>query len=244
MGLFDFLKAPQRIDEVDSNVSQSFAKVKEDTQHLQQWISYLYHQNRQLQDQNAALKRLTEEQKLTLHELKVAVKHLPKTSSEIRSMVESHFDWKPLLERVRRIEHKLELLEMRREHAQSRPFFHERPSVSAPQYHPPRPVQREPPQVQEPAPEKEPEKKGSALKEKLMRKLARNSKDYIKKLILGLMHKYGKCSAMQLREMIVEEQGLTSKSSFYRILDEMEKENTIERVSKGKQAVYVATALH
>lgn len=223
--MFEFLRTPERLREMDKSVSQSFAKVKEDTQHLHQWVSYLHSQNQQLTEQNAALKRLVEEQKLALNELKVTVQHLPKTHAEVRSLVESHFDWKPLLERVRRIEHKIELLEMQRERqVQSRPLRHEPPSVSAEQ----KPEQK-------PAP---------AIREKLMRKLARNSKDYIKNLILGLVHKYGKSSAMQLREMIVEEQGLTSKSSFYRILDELEREGQLERVSKGKQAVYVAAAHH
>lgn len=224
--MFEFLRVGDRLKEMDRSVSQSFAKVKEDTQHLQQWVAYLHQQNQHLSEQNAALRRLSEEQRLALNELRVTVQHLPKTHSEIRSMVESHFDWKPLLDRVRRIEQKIEMLELHRERAAVRPFHREPSSVS-------------PPKAPEPKP-----KPASAIREKLMRKLARNSKDYIKNLILGLVHKYGKCSAMQLREMIVEEQGLTSKSSFYRILEEMANDGSLERVSQGKQAVYVATATH
>jgi len=233
--MFDLFKLPQKVKEMDSAVSQSFAKVKEDTEHLQQWVSYLNHQNQQLQEQNAALRRLTDEQKLALNELKVTVQHLPKTPSEIRSLVESHFDWKPVLERVRRIEQKIELLELQREHqrAFTRPLHHEAPSVSRSQPAP------QPVHVEKPAPKPAP-----AIREKLMRKLARNSKDYIKNLILGLVHKYSKIAAMQLREIVVEEQGLCSKSSFYRILEEMEKDGTLNKVSSGKQAVYVATAQH
>lgn len=77
-----------------------------------------------------------------------------------------------------------------------------------------------------------------------MRKLARNSKDYIKNLVLGLVHKYGKMGALQLREMVVDEQGLCSKSSFYRILEEMEKEHSLQIISDGKHTVYVASAMH
>jgi predicted ATPase with chaperone activity len=84
----------------------------------------------------------------------------------------------------------------------------------------------------------------TALKEKLMRKLARNSKDYIKNLVLGLVHKYGKMGALQLREIVVEEQGLCSKSSFYRVLEEMEKESSLQVISDGKHTVYVAASQH
>ena len=75
-----------------------------------------------------------------------------------------------------------------------------------------------------------------------MRKLARNSKEYIKNLVLSLVHKYTRMGALQLREIIVEEQGLCSKSSFYRILEEMESENSLQVVSDGKHTIYVATA--
>lgn len=77
-----------------------------------------------------------------------------------------------------------------------------------------------------------------------MRKLARNSKDYIKNLVLGLVHKYGKMGALQLREIVVEEQGLCSKSSFYRVLEEMEKESSLQIISDGKHTVYVAASQH
>ena len=104
-----------------------------------------------------------------------------------------------------------------------------------------RPLEYQSPSVSTAPTEKQP---STALKERLMRKLARNSKDYIKNLVLGLVHKYDKMGALQLREMVVEEQGLCSKSSFYRILEEMEKEQSLQVVSDGKHTVYVATAQH
>ncbi len=224
--MFD-LFGTKKLAEMDKAVSQSFAKVKQDTDALHQWVSYLYQQNQQLIDQNAALKRLVEEQKLALNEVKVTVQHLPKTPHEIKQIVEQYYSFDPILQRIKHIEQKIELLEMRRpsvriEH--ERPLEYERPSVSAQE-----------------KPEKLP---STALKEKLMRKLARNSKDYIKNLVLGLVHKYSKMGALQLREIVVEEQGLCSKSTFYRILEEMEKEHALQVVSDGKHTVYVATAQH
>jgi hypothetical protein len=219
--MFDLFGTSKKLAEMDRTVSQSFAKVKQDTDTLYQWVTYLNAQNQQLVEQNAALKRLTEEQKLALNELKVTVQHLPKTPHEIKQIVEQYYSFDPILQRIKHIEQKIELLEMRRERA-FRPLDHSTPSVSAPAR----------------------ETASTNLKDKLMRKLARNSKDYIKNLVLGLVHKYGKMGALQLREMVVDEQGLCSKSSFYRILEEMEKEHSLQVISDGKHTVYVASATH
>ena len=222
MGVFDFFKTSQKLTEMSTNVSQSFDKVKQDTDALHQWVSYLYQQNQQLVEQNSAFRRLADEQKLALNELRVTVAHLPKTPAEIKQIVDAHYNFNPILQRIKHIEKKIELMELRRERQPvlSRPLGYQPTSVSA-----------ELPRQ-------------TALKEKMMRKIARNSKDYIKNMILGLMHKYEKMGALQLREILVEEQGLCSKSSFYRILEEMEKENMLHRVSSGKHTVYVATAQH
>lgn len=215
----------------DEAVAQSFAKVRQDTDALYQWVSFLYAQNQQLVEQTAALKRLSEEQKLSLHELKVTVNHIPKTADEIRRLVDMHYSLEPVLSRVKHIEQKLELIEMRKE----RPLEHHSQSVSPA----PRQIQ-EPVHVPEPVVKKrEPQE---AIREKLIRKFARNGKEYVKNLINSLVHKYGKVGALQLREIIVEEQGLCSKSSFYRILEEMEAENLLHVVSKGKHTVYVPAA--
>jgi hypothetical protein len=77
------------------------------------------------------------------------------------------------------------------------------------------------------------------IRDRVLKKLAKSSKNYIKGMILNFVSKYGKVSALQLREIVVEEQGLCSKSSFYRILEELERENSLDVVSKGKIKVYV-----
>ena len=82
----------------------------------------------------------------------------------------------------------------------------------------------------------------SALKERILKRIAKNSKEYIKSVVRGVISKYGRISALQLREMIVEEQGLCSKSSFYRILEELEQENAMLLASRGKEKVYVSAS--
>jgi hypothetical protein len=209
----------------DEAIAQSFAKVRQDTDALYQWVSFLYAQNQQLVEQTSVLKRLTEEQKLSLHELKVTVNHIPKTADEIRRLVDMHYSLDPVLSRMKHIEQKLELIEMRKERE-----HHSQSVSSAPK-----------PQVHE-VPEPVVKKPQEAIREKLIRKFARNGKEYVKNLINSMVHKYGKVGALQLREIIVEEQGLCSKSSFYRILEEMEAENLLHVVSKGKHTVYVPVA--
>ena len=84
------------------------------------------------------------------------------------------------------------------------------------------------------------EEKRSSLKEKMLKKITRNSKEYVKSLIISMIKKYGKVSALQLKEMIVEEQGLCSKSSFYRLLEELEERDDISAVRSGKEKHYLA----
>ena len=76
------------------------------------------------------------------------------------------------------------------------------------------------------------------VKERIIKKITRNSKNYVKSLILSLIKKYEKVSAPQLKEIIVEEQGLCSKSSFYRILEELELEHEIDTIKQGKEKIF------
>jgi hypothetical protein len=77
-----------------------------------------------------------------------------------------------------------------------------------------------------------------ALKERLLRKITRNSKEYIKSVILATIKKYGRISGPQLKEILVEEQGICSKSSFYRLLAEIEMEYDISSFPDGKEKTY------
>ena len=60
------------------------------------------------------------------------------------------------------------------------------------------------------------EQKKAIIKEKIIKRITKNSKEYVKSIIISYIKKYGKISALQLKEMVVEEQGLCSKSSLRR----------------------------
>lgn len=76
------------------------------------------------------------------------------------------------------------------------------------------------------------------LKEKIFKKVTRHSKEYVKSMLISMIKKYNKISGLNLREIVVEEQGIVSKSSFYRLLEEIEQEENIHVVHEGKEKHY------
>lgn len=212
--MFWFFKTADKIEKIDRATSRSFAKVRADIDALSSWVSYLYDENYRLKQKVENLQHIVGSQALEINDLKVDFKNIPKTPSELKKSVESVCDFDRLFRRLRLIEEKIDVLETKAHHV-SRPVVH---SVS---HVPSKPAS------------------SSALKDKLMRRLARNSKEYIKNVILGLVNKYGKMTALQLRDIVVDEQGLCSKSSFYRILEEMEIEKVIAPVHEGKKKIFI-----
>ncbi|MBI2577150.1 hypothetical protein HYV84_08105 [Candidatus Woesearchaeota archaeon] len=84
------------------------------------------------------------------------------------------------------------------------------------------------------------EEKQVSGKEKFLKRIAKNSKGYIKNLLLSYIKKYGSISGFQLKEIVVVEQGICSKSTFYRLLEELEEDADIGVMKKGKEKHYVA----
>ncbi len=78
---------------------------------------------------------------------------------------------------------------------------------------------------------------------RIIKTIKRQSKDYLRHSILSLIQKYGKITALQLRDIIVEEQALCSKSTFYRILEQIEDTDEITVIKKGKEKQYLAKIL-
>lgn len=82
------------------------------------------------------------------------------------------------------------------------------------------------------------EKKRTTIRERIVKKIVKNTKLYVKNLIIGYIKRYGKVSALQLKEMIVHDQQLCSKSSLYRMLEEVERESDIGVIKTGKEKHY------
>lgn len=201
----------ERLAQMDARIADSFNRVRQDTAAIYQWLDFFYEESNK---QKALIRHQRERidaMKKELGELESA----PKSMTDVKQIVDSFYDFDGLRERMSQLSEKLDHLEekTRAQPREKRPVIRETaPSV--------RPV--------------------SALREKMIKKITRNSKDYIKSMIVSLIRKYNRISAMALREIVVDEQGLCSKSSFYRLLDEIEKESDISVVSSGREKVYVS----
>lgn len=241
--MFDIFRKREvdpRIDDMHRAVQESFARVREDTQRAHQWIKYLHYHN-----QHAHAKLGLQARRIA--ELEAVLKAMPKSAGELKELIDSHYGWNRLHERIRQLESRLAAVEDLR-HSVSAVEDVKHRVAQIEQQHAPvherlgrlheRVSQLEnkeqiTPPVSTVAPR-------NAFKEKILRQLTRNSKNRIKQVILSTVTKYGQVSGLQLREIIVEEQGLCSKSSFYRLLEELEKEQAFTTVAKGKEKQYVA----
>ncbi len=195
MGLFSNKRVDEKLEKLDQNLADSFAKVKQDTNTVFEWLNYFYN--------------ITTQQERTINELKLMLENTPKRSEirvlreEIQSMENSS--------RMQNLAIKLEAIEQKLAHLAT-----------------PKPILK-----------KELLMPVSSLKQKIVKKVSRSSKEYIKHTIKSLIAKYGKISALELRDMVVDEQNLCSKSTFYRLLEELEKEEDTTMVLDKKTKMYI-----
>lgn len=213
MGLFGKTKVEEKVDKFDKVLKESFAKVRDDTDTIYQWLQHfnkvVQQQQEDIDEKDGRISQLHNEIALLKHELSsLSLSLSPET---IKRLIDEHYDFGTIVHRLRTIENKIEKIESMR--------TTERHGIV----------------TEAPAPKRQ------QLKEKIVQRITRNSKDYVKGIILNMINKYGKISAMQLREMVVEEQGLVSRSSFYRLLEELEDEADLHVAQTGKEKVYSTT---
>ena len=151
--------------------------------------------------------------------LELELSHIPKHPEDIKRIIDSYYSYETLLERIKALDKKIDTSLPQKEKVI---------------------VEKAPVAEIEKRLEKLEQQKKESLREKVVKRLTRNSKEYVKNLILSYIRKYGKITALQLKEMVVEEQGLCSKSSFYRLLEEIEEEQEIGVIKKGKEKHYIA----
>lgn len=78
----------------------------------------------------------------------------------------------------------------------------------------------------------------ASFKEKVIQTLSRHSKNYLKNLIFQYLEQHQNISALQLKDIVVDQQGLASKSTFYRLLAEIEESPQVTVVRDGKQKYF------
>ena len=216
----------ERVEQLSIAIRNSFINVKRDTQNIFAWLNFLYQK--------------TQQQEQTIKDLQLQLKYIPKTPEEIKYIIDRYYNYSELLTRLNELKSRIEEIK-------SSQLIPTQPQLQAQQ-----------PQIQpfnnhmltkmdnmalrlEKLESKQDTR--SYIREKIIKKLTKNSKDFIKDSIYNLIKKYEKISALQLREIIVEEQLLCSKSSFYRILEELEAQEDVETVHDKKEKYYFFKAI-
>ena len=158
------------------------------------------------------------EQLSEIKQLKLELSYIPKRPEDIRKIIDSYYSFDSLMERIKMLNEKIDSIPRR-----SEPYTPKMPGLEA---------------IEQRLSDLEEQKKAT-IREKVVKRVTRNSKEYVKQLILSYIRKYTQIGALQLKDMIVYDQGLCSKSSFYRLLDEIEAMEDIGTVMKGKQKYYL-----
>ena len=158
------------------------------------------------------------QQQVLINDLKAQLQYMPKTRQDIRDLIDTYYSINPILHKIDEIKAKIDALEAEKTAVREHIYHHDSRLQTL-------------------------EKPKQNFKEKLVKKISKSSKDYVKNIILNLIRKYENISALQLRDIIVDEQVLCSKSSFYRLLEEIEQDEEIGVIHDKKEKKYVYKAI-
>ena len=201
-------KTEKKIVQINEVIKRSFANVKKDTTNIFQWLNYFY--------------KKSAEQEQMVKQLQIELSYAPKTREEIRRIIDDYYSFDSIVARIRELNVKVEELASKQRDTHL-PYA----TIAAP------PIQTNISSIEKRL--EQLEQKKLSIKEKIMKRLTRNSKEYIKSIIISYIRKYERISAPQLKEMIVDEQNICSKSSFYRLLDEIEQLEDVGVAKYGKK---------
>lgn len=221
-----------KIDALDATLSDSFQRVKQDMYAVNIWLNYFYTQEmerqRTIEDLQSRVANLSSIPEKLMESPNMAgiPERLHKVEQKISEIGVAVHAVEPIVGRITALNSQVKLVE------ESQKSIFERLKDIASK------VEKFENKV-----EQSRTRTSFNLREKIVRKVAKHSKDYVKNLILSAIAKYDEISALQIREMIVEEQGLCSKSTFYRLLEEIEQEDKVSMIAKGKEKVYMPKVL-
>lgn len=200
----------------------SFGHVKQDNQNLFEWINFLYHR--------------TIHQDHLINQLNHQLSLMPKTRAELRQIIDEHYSYDNFQKRIAELDSRVtSLVGLQKTEIEAvKKSLGLMPNNQA--------VLDKVREIDERIGYIESSKKPS-IKERIIKKITRNSKDYVKNVILSMIKKYGKATGLQLKEIVVDEQALCSKSSFYRLLEELESIDEISVARTGKEKHYMYKVL-
>jgi len=212
-------KTEEKLEIIDYSIRASFLNVKKDNQLIHKWIDYLY---KRLIYQEQVIKSLNEELSL-----------IPKRPEDIKKIIDHYYSYDELSNKISYLNYRIDkIAELQIQEKQT--------PISSVKNLPLQETLLEDAAIEHIA--KRLKKLGqgkTSMREKIMKRLTKNSKDYLKGMLIGYIKKYGSITATQLKDMMVEEQGLCSKSSFYRMLEEVELEENIGVMRQGKEKHYL-----
>ncbi|MEK6874854.1 MAG: hypothetical protein AABX52_03850 [Nanoarchaeota archaeon] len=255
---------------VHAALAQSFTHVRRDVQNLYDWLRHMHNQHEQQKHQIDEHRQVMTIQRKEIEDLKQILNDIPKSKDEIRVLVDEYYRIEGIIDRIQKVEDLVQKVHNNHEQLKDATSMinnkqdvakykeilvppHLEESQKASMVASSDDVFKRLAEISDSSnqlmlqklseiSDKLDAKKApqSALREKIMSRVARNSKEYVKTMIRQLIEKYGKTSGLQLREIVVEEQGLSSKSSFYRILAEIEQEQEVSVIRDGKEKLYVS----
>jgi len=212
-------KAEKKLEMMNELLRKSFANVKKDTSSIYQWLNYFYGKSMQ--------------QEQLISKLQLELFHMPKTREDIRRIIDEYYSFEGMMSKIRDIHSRVEYLEKK----QAMPSQDFAGTARQPQREPRADLSHIEERLEKL------EQKRVLIREKIMKRLTRNSKEYVKSVIISYIRKYERISALQLKDIIVEEQNLCSKSSFYRLLEEVEGIDELGVIKQGKEKHYVSKAV-
>ena len=169
--------------------------------------------------------RKSMEQEQAIKKLQLELSYMPKTREEIRRIVDDYYSFEGIMAKMRDLNEKVEALARKQPVQAEKVIPREAEDISY--------IEKRLERL---------EQKKLSMREKIMKRLTRNSKEYVKSVIISYIRKYERISALQLKEIVVDEQNLCSKSSFYRLLEEIEQIDDVGCVRQGKEKYYISKA--
>ncbi len=214
---FEDKRLRDELSNLKNVLQNSFTNVKNDTSSIFHWVNYL-------QQYNELLQKRADETEKKLNEVLHRLDTIPTSPEQLRSLIDQYYSHSHTSERIDAIGSKIESWHKLHSEKQSEIFQKLEHLTHR--------VDRM---------ESERISSRASFKERIIRKIQKSSKDYVKNLMLNLVHKYDKISGLKLREIVVEEQGLCSKSSFYRILEEIESsQDDLSVLQQGKEKIFIS----
>ncbi|MBI4452386.1 hypothetical protein HY637_03080 [Candidatus Woesearchaeota archaeon] len=210
--------------QINELLKLSFGNVKRDTINIFKWLNYLYRKNM--------------EQEQLIRQMQLELSYVPKTREEIRRIIDDYYSFEGMMSKMRELAAKVEELA---KFQQQRPEAPQPQSLVVSQKDYPRHLQNELGILQERL--EKLEQKKLSMRERIAKRITRNSKEYVKSVIISYIRKYERISAFQLKEIVVEEQSLCSKSSFYRLLEEIEHLDEVGVIKQGKEKHYLLKSM-